>query len=248
MKYTKEEINFLEINYGKIKAKIIAKILNRSQGGLEWKARELGLHSNLGKIHFLGKKHTKKTLKIMSRIKIGKNNPFWHKKHTPKYKKKIGQLSKERWVINKEKYMKVRKKFMNSQKYKNIHARNTKRLWKQKDYREKVSKAIRKALYKRPTLPEKQVIQIIKLNNLPFKYVGDGKRMINGFNPDFIYKRKIIEVFSYHHTLSKVRLRDRRKKRTYKSLNYQLLVIWEHQIKRDPQKVTEKIVNFYLKP
>jgi very-short-patch-repair endonuclease len=248
MKYIKEETNFLKKTYGKIKVKIIAKILNRSSGGLEWKARKLGLYSNLGKTHFLGKKHSKKTLKLMSRIKLGKKNPFWHKKHTIKWKQKTGFESHKRWEKNKEKFLKSRRKIWNSKNYKKLHAKNTRKLWKDPDYRKKVSKAIRKALYKRPTLPEKQVMQICKLNNLPFRYVGDGKIILNGFNPDFIYKKKIIEVFSYHHTLSKVKLRDRRRKRTYKSLNYQLLVIWEHQIQKNSQKAIEKIINFYLKP
>jgi very-short-patch-repair endonuclease len=99
-----------------------------------------------------------------------------------------------------------------------------------------------------PTFPEIITKKICKLNHLPFKFVGDGKLIISSFNPDFICEKekKIIEVFSeYHHNLPKVKKRDRRKRYAYNSLGYKLLVIWSKKLK-NPQKVTERIVNFYL--
>lgn len=107
--YSKEEIDFIKSNYGIITSKQISKILNRfSKNGdnIQVKARSMGLKSSLGKTHFFGKKHTKKTLKLMSDIKKGFHNPFYNKKHTKESKKKIGLKSKELWK-NKEHYKKM---------------------------------------------------------------------------------------------------------------------------------------------
>lgn len=52
---------------------------------------------------------------------------------------------------------------------------------------------------KRPTSLEKKVIAIIKKNNLPYKYVGDGRFRIGRYNPDFVSvngEKIAIEVYS----------------------------------------------------
>jgi very-short-patch-repair endonuclease len=84
---------------------------------------------------------------------------------------------------------------------------------------------------------------------LPFNYTGDGKIMIGGFNPDFLSKnpKHIIEIYGeYHHNLPHNKLKNIVRKRAYNSLGYKLLVIWSKKIIKNPQKVTEKIVNFYV--
>ena len=55
-----------------------------------------------------------------------------------------------------------------------------------------------KLAFKRPTRPEKKMIDIIKRNNLEYEYVGNGKVWLNGVNPDFINingKKIVIEVW-----------------------------------------------------
>jgi very-short-patch-repair endonuclease len=118
-----------------------------------------------------------------------------------------------------------------------------------KEMKQKRIKATLKAIKIKPNLPEKQMIQIVKLNNLPFNYVGDGKIIIGGFNPDFLSKnpRHIIEVFGdYWHNRKEIKRRDERRLNAYASLGYKPLIIWEHELK-EPQRVIERIVNFLEK-
>lgn len=75
--------------------------------------------------------------------------------------------------------------------------------WSNSDYKDRAVKAILKGLIKRPTSLEKQMIDIIKRNNLPYKYTGDGSFLIGYKNPDFVNingEKKLIEVGNtYHH-------------------------------------------------
>ena len=81
--------------------------------------------------------------------------------------------------------------------------KSTKGLWQDKEYREKTTMAIIKGKLKRPTSLEKEMIDIIKKYNLPYKYVGDGSFLIGWKNPDFVNingEKKLIEVGNvYHH-------------------------------------------------
>jgi hypothetical protein len=62
----------------------------------------------------------------------------------------------------------------------------SKRLWQNKEYREKTIKASIKGRWKRPTSLERAFIEAIKKYNLPYRYVGDGSFLIGWKNPDFI--------------------------------------------------------------
>ena len=79
-----------------------------------------------------------------------------------------------------------------------------KKLWEDKNYKEKTVKSILKGLMNRPTSLEEEFIEIIKKHNLPYKYVGDGSFFIDCKNPDFINingKKICIEVANtYHHS------------------------------------------------
>jgi very-short-patch-repair endonuclease len=115
-----------------------------------------------------------------------------------------------------------------------------KKLWENEEY----AKNHFKAMQLKPTLPEKQINEICQLNNIPFEYTGDEKVMISRHNPDFVSNNKKIIEFNgeYWH---KNKNREKRKKRIYNSLGYELLVIWGTNKLKNPQKVTEKIINFY---
>lgn len=89
----------------------------------------------------------------------------------------------------------------------------------------------------KPNKPEKILIEIIKSNNLPFNYVGDGSIYFKGknhsFNPDFLSKnpKHIIEVFGdYWHNLHKHSLKDKERLETYSKYGYKTLIIWEHEL------------------
>ena len=81
-----------------------------------------------------------------------------------------------------------------------------------------------------------------------YKFVGDWKFVINGFNPDFINcngQKKIIELFGdYWHNLPGAVERDKRKLKEYKKYGYKTLVIWEKELK-NLMSTTEKIFGFH---
>lgn len=102
----------------------------------------------------------------------------------------------------------------------------------------------------RPNKPETVLINLIKKNNLPFNYVGDGKIWFKGqntiFNPDFLSKnpRHIIEMYGdYWHNLPKAKIRDKERVKTYKKFGYKTLIIWEHELK-SPNQVLNRIQEF----
>lgn len=109
------------------------------------------------KIPFKGRKHTKKTKKIMSKkakLRIGEKNSFYGKHHSKKTKETIGNKCHKRW--------------------------------QNKEYREKIIKSSLKGLMKRPTSLEIEMIKIIEKNKLPYTYVGDGSFLVGYKNPDFV--------------------------------------------------------------
>jgi len=100
------------------------------------------------------------------------------------------------------------------------------------------------------------MIKLIKENNFPFNYVGDGKVVMEGFCPDFIYQqsKKIIEVFGdYWHNLNKEIKRHKKRLTTYKKGGYKTLIIWEHEIRSNrhgkslPElEIVNRIKNFVM--
>lgn len=206
------EDEILLSNYGIFQARELVPFLNnRSISSIQYRAKKLGLFSNL---------YSNK----------GERNSMWGKEHSEKTKNKISK--------------KAIKKFENSDERLKI-SKSVSKLWKNPIYAKKQIKSFQL----KPTIPEKQVMQIIQMNKLPFRYVGDGKLIVGGFCPDFISKnpKHIIEVNGdYFHNLPKAREKDKRKYRYYRSLGYRCLVVWESELKSNPQKVTEKIIDFFL--
>lgn len=115
-------------------------------------------------------------------------------------------------------------------------------------------RAMLKGLIKRPTYPEKIILELINQNKLPYKYVGDGEKIIGGKNPDFIHKteNKIIEVFGIVFHSKKHAIRKLRKKVTkkgtldhYTKLGYKTLILWDMEILHAPkEKTLNKIILF----
>jgi len=104
------------------------------------------------------------------------------------------------------------------------------------------------SLLKRPTKPEEKLIGIIKRWKLPFKYVGNGMKIIGGLNPDFINEKRkqIIEVFGdYWHNPKFCRRVARQdvRKAIFLQQGYRTLIIWEHELKNE-EEVLKKIEAF----
>lgn len=173
--------------------------------------------------------------------KIGLNSSLHHQRKGKSYEEIFGKEQSEK--IKQIKRIFLKKKWKDTF-YREKMVNMSKGLWQNERYKQKTRKLLLLSLNKSPNKPEKAMMQIIKENNFPFKWVGDGKATIEGFSPDFIYLNQIIEVFGdYWHRREEVVERDNRKLRAYTSLGYKTLVVWENELK-EPQKVAEKIFSF----
>jgi very-short-patch-repair endonuclease len=187
-------------------------------------------------------KQSKKYLKKISWLSRGKNNGMYGKHHSKQSKEKISQA-------NIKAHLKKDSGFRSPLFLKKRRILG-KRLWKNPNYVKKVNKAIADSLKNLlPTFPERILLEMMKLSNIPFEYVGNRKEYIGGFNPDFIYKehKKIIEVYGeYHHNFEDVKKRDLRRKRVYKQLGYKLLIIKSKPLIRHPHEAFLKVIDFYV--
>ena len=174
------------------------------------------------------------------------------KKHTKETKEKMRKALKKRWTnleYRKKMSLKVKERWKNpeykkkmSKKFSEARIKN----WKDPKYVDKILKSFKF----KPNKPEKFLIKLMKENNLPFNYVGDGAIWFRGinhsFNPDFISKnpKHIIELFGdYWHNLPDYKKRDIKRLNTYSKYGYKTLIIWEHEL-REPNKVINKIKEF----
>lgn len=112
--------------------------------------------------------------------------------------------------------------------------------WEMSD---QIKKRVHQSWHKKPTTPEKIVSQIIKLNNLPYKYVGDGGFILGGYCPDFLNtngQKKVIEVYGdYWH-----RNDDPQQRIDYFSkFGFKILIIWESELK-NIKIASQKICTF----
>jgi len=151
---------------------------------------------------------------------VGHNNRGKKFIHTKEWNENIGKAQEGRIPWNKGKKTGkqssdlIKKRVEGRKGYKNTiehngkigqkNKVNTKRLWQNKEYREKQIKSILKGLIKRPTSLEQEMNTIIKKYNLPYKYTGDGRFLIGYKNPDFINingEKICIEVANiFHHS------------------------------------------------
>jgi very-short-patch-repair endonuclease len=123
-----------------------------------------------------------------------------------------------------------------------------KEAWKDKEFKNRVIAASMLGRQVKPNKPEKllnKLLQEILLKD--YKFVGDGKVVIDGFCPDFINcngQKKIIELYGdYWHNLPRGKERDKRRIKTYKKFGYKTLIVWEHELK-DLEIVSNKIKKF----
>lgn len=121
------------------------------------------------------------------------------------------------------------------------HNEETRRIIKEKRKLQIITKeSIRKTLTRRlPTSLEYKFQKIINKNNLPYKYVGDGKFFIERYNPDFINtnSRKIaIEVYAKYYKLRHDKtIEDWKNKRNkvFKNYGWNLIYFDETEVNED---------------
>jgi len=94
-----------------------------------------------------------------------------------------------------------------------------------------------------PNKEEKYLIDFFEKHNLPYRFVGDGKVVIEGRNPDFINcdgQKKIIEFFGEHWHEEKD---EEIKRQIYERYGYKLLVLWGKDLK-DEENLLNKVLEF----
>lgn len=241
----------------KRKGKTYAELVGTKKAKLWKKKQRL---AQLGdKNHMWHKHHTEEAKKRIGLKSIGRKTMLG--KHlSEEAKRKLSKFHKGLYLTKetKNKLSKISKSFWKNPKYlKKMEKRNkkTSQLLKGRKLSKKTKEKIRLSTIKAyqrgcyhitPNIPERQIIQICKLNNLPFNYIGDGKVWFNRFNPDFLSKnpKYIIEIYGeYHHNLLINKIKHKRRLKAYSSLGYKTLIIWSKELK-NPQRVTEKIIDF----
>lgn len=93
--------------------------------------------------------------------------------------------------------------------------------------------------------PEKQMKTLLKLLDLPYEFVGNGKLMIGRYCPDFVRidVKAIIEVYGFHHSLPSNVKHDKKRKRYILSQGYKMLVVKAEEL-ADLEKLVSKIKRF----
>ena len=117
--------------------------------------------------------------------------------------------------------------------------------------------AVLAASRKKPTSIELRTQKVVDELRLPYKYVGNGKLIIAGRNPDFANtngQKKLIEAYGcFWHCCpicgkrpGKREIKQREDVETlegYAALGNKTLVIWEHELS-NPEAVKEKLLEF----
>lgn len=114
-----------------------------------------------------------------------------------------------------------------------------------------VAKIIAKLKLRDKSCFEIKMIDIIKKNKLPFKFVGNGKFNLGGFNPDFVStnsKNRIIEVYYSYFKNKQYGSEDKYRRKRYAIFNkngYKTIFFNEVQLKSLTEKeIVEKIKRF----
>ena len=112
-----------------------------------------------------------------------------------------------------------------------------KKQWQNKEYRNKVITATLKSLFKRPTSLEQKMIDIIKQNNLPYAYTGNGSFLIGYKNPDFVnnngekicleVRAKVICQLFDKQTPTEY---ERQRKEHFAKYGWECIVIWDDDL------------------
>ena len=178
--------------------------------------------------------------KFLSENRKGKNNPYWK----PKIKIKCNICKKEI-----KKHPSSPKKFCSMKCYL-IYLREIRKI--SPENRKNILKSL---IHIKPNKPEKIMLDILnKYFPNKFKYNGDfsQKVVINNLVPDFVSyngEKLIIEVFGDYWHNDKVRkirwnYTEFGRKAIYFQLGYKPLIIWEKELKNNPEDIVDKVSKF----
>lgn len=242
--WTDNEIKLLKENYPDKSMDILEKILNKSERAIWGKAHILRLYKSEKYLKELRTKHIAHAFETLL-SKVGWNeeeisilNEHWYRQSKEKI---LEMLSNRTWNAIQDKAHK---------------------LGINRDSSFVIREAILRGDYnpaswtqKKPTNPEKIIIDIIKKYKLPYKYVGNGAVIIYGLNPDFINcngEKKIIEVFgrvfhdpnkTFKDKIKKYQTEEGRKE-IFGELGYSCLVLWDDELKNlTESEIVDQIKN-----
>lgn len=116
-----------------------------------------------------------------------------------KHKMSVARKGQKRSIESRKNISEGAKKRFSNPKNRQKLSDDNVRTWKIKEVRERRINGIIRAMSqrKRPTCYEKTIIGICEEYGIPLRYVGDGKLIINGGNPDFVDQdsKKVVEVY-----------------------------------------------------
>jgi len=230
-KWADNEIKVLKEKYPTKSMDILKKILNKSEGAIWRKAHILKVYKSKKYLKELRTKH------IINASKALISEIGWNKEE-------IAILTENWHRQSKEEILRL----LPNRTWNAIQHR-AHRLGINRDSSFVIREAILRGDYnpaswtqKKPTNPEKRVIDIVEKYNLPYKYVGNGAIILYGLNPDFINcngEKKIIEVFgrvfhdpikTFKDKIKKYQTEEGRKE-FFARLGYSCLVLWDDELK-----------------
>jgi len=197
------------------------------------------------------------------------NKILWNKGKTKETNIKLRELGKKVSFTLKRKYASGEliapskgKRGKDAFRYGKLHTDETKEEigrkarenWENPSYRDKTVKAIILGSRISPNKKEKELEELLNII-LPneYKFVGDGKVIINGKCPDFISingQKKIIELFgNFWHSNNKwfnTYNNSKERQKHFKDFGYQTLIVWECEL-LNKDILIEKIKDFSKK-
>lgn len=125
-----------------------------------------------------------------------------------------------------------------------------KKLWRNKEFKERRIKENLKNIFTRPTSYERKFILLCEKYNLPFIYTGDGKIIIENKNPDFIQsngKKLIVETYSNYWHLLRDKNYEQNRRNIFAKYGYKTLFLNDDDIKnRNWEKICLNKVNKFM--
>lgn len=217
-------------------------------------------------VGFAGKSHTKETkLKISEKSRQMWRDPKVRKRllaarrarrgyrHSQEARRKMSRALTGR-KFSKE-HVENWKRAYNSGGYKpTLETRKkigeaSRRLWRTKNYRDKVVSNTLRSLHQRPTSLEKKMIDFIQKHSLSYLYCGNGSLVIGGKCPDFFNvdgKKVVIEVSSKTNKRMygiEPQIYEKERINHFRKYGFKTLVIWAEELDNE-SSLSEKIKDF----
>lgn len=207
-----------KIKNGLLKAVMEGKDIGHPKGMSAWNK---GISTDISHLH---------TEEIWKKISIANTG----KKHSEETKKKLSSMNKGKHSSPETEF---KKGMVSPRKGVRLSDDTKKKISKSRKGQFLSVESIKKALTRRtPTSLERKFQGIIKKNELPYKFVGDGSFMIGRKNPDFINingDKIAIEVFARYYKLRHAETIDQWKeerKKVFKEFGWKLLFFDETEV------------------